>query len=80
MRGDDGDALMRADGQQMLAVACDDQLGACRDCRRDDVIVIGIVDYDARHADRCDQRDQRHVLCDECRDARAQGGDASAEP
>lgn len=32
-RSDDGDALMHTDGQQMLAVAGDDQLGARGDGR-----------------------------------------------
>ena len=34
-RGNDGDALMAADGQQMLAIPGDDQLGARRDGRRE---------------------------------------------
>ncbi len=42
-RLDDGDALVAADGQQMLAVAGDDQAGARSD--GDQVIVIGIVGY-----------------------------------
>lgn len=41
--GEDGDALMGADGQQMAAIAGDDQFGACGDGGGDDVIVIGIA-------------------------------------
>lgn len=41
-RSDDGDALMAADGQQMLAIPGDDQLGSRGHGRRDDGISIGI--------------------------------------
>jgi hypothetical protein len=49
-RGDVGDALVAADGQQMLAIPGDDQLGPCGAGRRDDVIAIGTVGDDARSA------------------------------
>ncbi len=49
-RGDDCDALVSADGQQMLSIPGDDQPGPCSHGRRDDVIVIGIVGEDARYA------------------------------
>jgi hypothetical protein len=54
-RGDDGDAQMAADGQQVLAVAGDDQLGSGGHGRSNDVIVIGVIGYEARHAGRRDQ-------------------------
>jgi len=50
-RGDDGDALVAADGQQMLTIPGDNQLALRGHGRRDDVIVIGI----ARHCARCAQ-------------------------
>lgn len=53
---------MAADGQQMLAVPGDDQLGSRGYGRCDDVIVIGVVGHDARHAGRRHQADERGVL------------------
>jgi hypothetical protein len=49
--GEDGDALMGADGQQVPAVAGDDQFGVGGDGSGDDVIVIGIPLDHAGHVD-----------------------------
>ncbi len=61
-RFDDGDALVAADGQQMLAVAGDDQPGTRSDGGGDHMIVIGIVGYHARYGGRRHQRHQCGVL------------------
>ena len=76
MRGDDGDALMASDGQQMLAVAADDQCGSGGHGGRNDVIVIGIVEHHARPAGRHDQADERRVLRYQRRYAGAEALDA----
>jgi hypothetical protein len=49
-RGDDGDALVHTDGQQVLAIPGDDQFGSGGHGCRDDVVVINIADNDAWHA------------------------------
>ena len=79
MRGDDGDALMASDGQQMLAVAADDQCGSGGHGGRNDVIVIGIVEHHARPAGRHDQADERRVLRYQRRVLRYQRRYAGAE-
>lgn len=55
-RGDDGVALVAANGQQMLAIPSDDH-------------VIGIVGHGARHAGRRHQPDERGVMRHQRRDA-----------
>lgn len=74
--GDDGDALVAADSQQVLAIPGDDQLGSRGHGRGDDVIIIGIVGHHARHTGRRDQADKRGVLRHQLRDAGSEGFDA----
>lgn len=67
-RFDDVDALMAAQGQQMLAIPRDDQIGTRRDSGSNDLVVIDITDHHTRHGNglhQLDGLDVKHLAgCD----------------
>src|SRR5882757_1779596 len=59
---DDGDALMAAQGQQVLAVARDDQVGTGGDGGGEHLVVVGVGGHHARHLEGLDQFDRCDVV------------------